>query len=224
MNDITTRRFELKMVSTSTPIFQAQSWIRTHSEAFSPAFPTRQVNNIYFDTINLDNFNDHLNGLHNRRKIRCRWYGKQTSTNDFTIEIKEKSGMLGWKSIQKVERTLQLNTMNWSETMRYLHRHTTGTFRETLSKSYPCLINHYKREYYVSADGDTRLTLDSNIISYSQMFSQHPNVNFPIIDPHNTIVIEIKVSDNKPNLSRILSGFPLQTVRYSKFVDAMTKN
>lgn len=224
METLTTPRFELKMVTTSVPIFQAQTWIRSHSEAFSTSYPTRYVNNIYFDTVNLDNLNDHLNGLHNRQKLRCRWYGEQTSTNNFTIEIKEKSGMLGWKSIQPFEKPLRISTMTWSDTMHYLRTHTTGIFRELLAKSSPCLINNYKREYYVSADGDTRLTLDSNIISFNQMFSQNPNISFPIINSLNAIVIELKVSEDNQHLSRILSGFPLQTERHSKFVDAMSND
>ncbi len=203
-------------------MFQVRTWIRTHSEAFAKAYPPRQVNNIYFDTLNLDSLNDHLNGLNNRHKLRCRWYGELTSPNNFTVELKEKSGMLGWKKIQKIEKPLRIQVMSWSETMRYLHKYTMGNFRELIAKSTPCLINNYKREYYVSADGDTRLTLDSKITSYNQIFSQFPNTRFPIMNSLNAVVIELKVPEDNGQLSRILSGFPLRIERYSKYVDAMT--
>ena len=41
---------------------------------FYKAHPDRYINNIYFDTVNLDNNWDNVAGNSKRMKIRVRWY------------------------------------------------------------------------------------------------------------------------------------------------------
>ena len=49
-------RFERKFVIPRISKFQVEKFIKTHPGVFSEIFHERQVNNIYFDTPNLDFF------------------------------------------------------------------------------------------------------------------------------------------------------------------------
>jgi hypothetical protein len=221
MSDAVSSRHELKMVANGVPVFRARTWINSHGAAFSAAYPPRFVNNIYFDTASLDCLHDHLAGLSQRRKLRCRWYGEAVVTKGYSVEIKQKSGRLGWKEIQRIDRPLDLRTRDWSETMHFLRRQANGTFRALLSMSMPSLINCYRREYYVSADGETRLTLDSDLKAYNQLFCQYPNFHSQIMPHLDAVVFEVKARGDNPDLSGIMAGFPLRAERYSKYVHAM---
>ena len=47
----------------------------------SKLHPDRWVNNIYFDNINLDLFNQSIEGMSRRAKVRLRWYGAVSFTH-----------------------------------------------------------------------------------------------------------------------------------------------
>ena len=96
-----------------------------------------------------------------------------------------------------------------------------GDFRAMLSMSIPSLINCYWREYYVSADGETRLTLDSELKAYNQLFYRCPNLHYQIMPQLDAVIIEVKARSNNARLSEILAGFPLRVDTYSKYVHAM---
>ena len=53
------------------------------------------VNSIYFDTQVLDTFNDKLDGVSKRFKLRLRYYGDSPSS--FVLEVKKKDAYLGLK-------------------------------------------------------------------------------------------------------------------------------
>jgi len=99
---------------------------------------------------------------------------------------------------------------NWSETTHFLRQQTNGTFQAMLSMSRPSLINCYWREYYVSADDETRLTLDYELKAYNQLLYQYPNLHYQNIPQLDAVVIEVKTRSNDPDLPGIMAGFPLR--------------
>ena len=58
----------------------------------SKSYPDRWVNNIYFDNINLDLFNQSIEGISKRTKVRLRWYGDFHNLENPLLELKSKSG------------------------------------------------------------------------------------------------------------------------------------
>ena len=44
-------------------------------------YNSRQINNIYLDTIHNQSLTDHLDGINKRFKCRIRWYGNNQNTN-----------------------------------------------------------------------------------------------------------------------------------------------
>ena len=58
----------------------------------SKLYPDRWVNNIYFDNFNLDFFNQSIEGISRRAKVRLRWYGDFSKLENTVMEIKYKKG------------------------------------------------------------------------------------------------------------------------------------
>ena len=69
-------RYELKQTYSELFLPELRSWVQMHPAGFRTAYPPRWVNSIYFDTPDLDSFNDHIAGVPVRRKLRYRWYGE----------------------------------------------------------------------------------------------------------------------------------------------------
>jgi SPX domain protein involved in polyphosphate accumulation len=216
-------RYELKMTYALTWLSEVQSWIMGHPAAFVTAYPPRWVNSLYFDTPDLDSYNDHLAGVPERRKLRFRWYGETLRLARGQMEIKNKSERASWKVTQSIDQEFDLENLDWGQIMDGLRQLSKGIIQELLSIVRPTVINVYWREYYVSSDGLIRLTLDSNLQAYDQWFTSQPNLWFrqPLDE---TLVLELKGDVAYASmLADILAHFPSRVERRSKYVDALGK-
>lgn len=215
-------RHEIKLQYDGLHLYEVRQWIRLHSLAFTPAYPPRRVNNIYFDTTGLDCLNDHLMGVGERRKLRFRWYGENLEYAQGQLEIKQKNNRLGWKYTYPVPKTLDLAGMDWAQIHEVIKKHTEGIFYEMLSVSRPMIINSYQRDYYVASDGQTRLTLDYEITAFSQQLTRSPNLKFrvPLL---NLVILELKSeAQNDVDLPSVVAEFPLRTGKHSKYITGMS--
>jgi len=68
-------RHEIKF-SSELEDYEIESIIKNHPAMFFETFYQRQVNNIYLDSVCLENYDNHVSGVCRRFKIRIRWYGK----------------------------------------------------------------------------------------------------------------------------------------------------
>ncbi len=217
-NRPTGARYELKLPYDGLHLYEVRQWIRLHSLAFVTAYPSRQVNNIYFDTTGLDCLNDHLMGVGYRRKLRFRWYGENLENAQGQLEIKQKSNRIGWKYTYPIKTSLDLAHMDWIQIHEVLKQHTEGILYEMVSVSRAVIINSYQRDYYVDYEGQTRLTLDYEIAAYSQRLALRPNLKFrvPLL---NLVILEIKSeAQNGVDLSSVIAEFPLRISKHSKYV------
>ncbi len=215
-------RYEIKLQYEGLHLQEVRQWIRLHSLAFKPAYPSRQVNNIYFDTWGLDSLNDHLSGLGERRKLRFRWYGENMDFARGQLEVKLKNNRIGWKHTYPVAAALDLAHHDWMQIHKTLQQHTGGAFRELVSVSRPVIINSYQRDYYIASDGQTRLTLDYEIAAYDQQLTQAPNLKFraPLL---NLVILEIKIETRHDvDLASVIAEFPLRTEKHSKYISGMS--
>lgn len=218
-------RYEVKMECSSEMYIQALNWVRVNPAAFRVAYPTRWVNNLYFDTFGFDTYNDHIESATERRKLRLRWYGEALERAEGQLELKSRRGRVGWKLVQPVRRVFDLRVCDWSDFQRdlaaYTHQGQDKTFDEMLRISKPLVINRYKRDYYVSADEHVRLTLDYQISTYSQLLTPRPNLSFAQ-PAHGVMLIEFKCEvPYARQLPDVLAGFPLRVNRHSKYVTAL---
>jgi len=214
-------RYELKMPFAAVRLFEARTWVRTHSAAFHVAYPPRRVNNIYFDLPGMALLGNHLDGDGKRYKLRFRWYGEEFSNIHGILEVKHKIDNVGWKENQPIASALDLRQMSWQDVVRTLAADASGWVCEMMQSARAVLINDYQREYFVSGDGQTRLTLDYDLNVYHQQLHLRPNLVFR--QPRQDLMlVEIKSELQKASeLSGLIAGFPLRVSKYSKYVDAM---
>ena len=107
------KRYEIKMVYDGLCIPEVESWIKGHSQLFKRAYPTRQVNNIYYDTHDLAFRDAHIQGAFDRFKIRYRWYHNSWIASEGQLEIKHKHGNLGKKEFFPIKAKINIPSLSW---------------------------------------------------------------------------------------------------------------
>ncbi|MBM3144397.1 MAG: polyphosphate polymerase domain-containing protein [Chloroflexi bacterium] len=214
-------RYEQKMVFDALRLGEARSWVYAHPDSFRVANPPRQVNNIYFDTLDRQIMLDHINGTANRSKFRFRWYGESWQTNGGQIEVKKKIGQLGHKTIQPISISMDITRLSWREIVNSLKTDLSREYASLLESLYPTIINQYRREYYVSMDGIIRLTLDYDMRAFDQSFGFSPNTRFtkPL---RNHVIIEMKSpKSSHQRLANCIAEFPLRCTPNSKYLNGV---
>ncbi len=219
-------RYELKMECDQLFMPQVESWVSLHPAGFRSAFPPRQVNSVYMDTLALDTLNDHIEGVPVRRKFRFRWYGEDLAHAQGQFEIKNKNERIGWKITQPVNCQFNFRSSSWAsiqqQMIAYLQKGNNKLILELLRVSRPLVLISYSRKYYVSGDGQIRLTIDSHQKAFDQWMTVVPNLSFLSPDP-GQLVVEFKSDiSNAKVIADILAEFPLRTRRHSKFVSAVS--
>ena len=79
-------------------IREIEALVNLHPAIFSQIYHPRFVNNLYLDSLSLNSYFCHVNGLKDRVKVRIRWYGDLFGPVDEPVlELKIKRGSLGRK-------------------------------------------------------------------------------------------------------------------------------
>ncbi len=216
---ITSLRYERKWILTGLPLTEVLALVRRHPAAFRPAFPVRQVNNVYFDSIDLDSYHAHVTGASRRRKVRLRWYGEfQTPVPHPMLEFKIKHGSAGWKETFPASGALLENVLR--------HNLPRGEWdgdgvpelaRQRLRSLLPTVGNRYHRHYFCSARSGVRLTVDSRLGFYS---GKGQNQGWrPLLYNGPEVILELKYDDSQvPEAVNISNNFPFRLSRCSKYV------
>ena len=219
---VTPARAEVKIPLPAVLLADVRAWTRLHSAQWRRTYPSRQVNNLYFDTANHNSLNANLAGVADRSKLRMRWYGPALSRpGSPQLELKRRQGLSGWKEIIRVGRDLDLAAGPWSDVLEEIWSAAGDRVPHWLSRfPVPVLVNTYQREYFETPDGAVRLTIDTALRAFGQRSSAAPNLSRP--SPlGDLIVVELKAGlEDGPTqrLSAIVSSFPARVDRFSKFV------
>jgi hypothetical protein len=215
-------RYEIKLACAPEHLPELRSWVRRHPALFNETYPPRQVNNVYLDTLAGDDLYAHLSGIGRREKLRYRWYGEDHTAVRGSLELKSRSGHLGWKQQWAIPRSFDLSQVLWHDWMAQVRALADGAALIWLSSvERPTLINAYRREYFEASEGQIRLTLDHPMSVYDQIAYASPNLSFAV-PLERQIIVEIKASLALwRRLPDILSGFPLRAARNSKYVRGM---
>jgi len=218
------RRYEFKLRCEPYHLHQVHGWVRLHPAHWRATYPPRQVNNIYFDTLDHQSLRDNLDGVGTRQKLRLRWYGPDVGyVSKAQLELKCKEGLIGWKETCALEQlTLDLNGQPWPDIRTIIRKSADVRAGFWVDRfTFPVLINHYQRAYFATPDQIVRLTIDSQLSIYDQRFSDQPNVHrpLPVVDK---IIIELKAERQYySRLANLLCDFPIRVDRSSKFVQGM---
>ena len=157
-------------------------------------FEPRLITSVYFDTANLNMFNDSEEGLLPRKKVRIRWYNNSKA---FSLENKTSSVEGRFKLATKLGKSISENELLTRNRMDAQY----GLIQPTLKVS-------YKRSYFMY--NEMRLTFDKDIC-YTNFKSADRRKFY---DPER--VIEIKISANCAD-DFVETLIPFPTARFSKY-------
>ena len=217
------KRYEIKLVYDGLQIDEVASWIQAHPFLFRREHPTRQINNIYFDTTDLVLRHDHMQGVHSRFKLRYRWYQSTWVAKNGQLELKQKIGNLGKKEVFFIKNTLDLTVLTWNQIRERIRSELEPEWKALFDSTRPVMINNYMREYYIDALGKIRITLDTRQKTYHQGFRPKPNLNLDM-PLRNTMVLEVKAHPSHyKEIADVLAEFPLYSSAHSKYLEGMEK-
>ena len=216
-------RFERKFVSTYSNLGRVNASIKHNQALFRQSFPSRQVNNIYFDTPGADCYFDNLFGIGKRWKARIRWYGDLfQDIAQPVLEIKMKQGHLGTKKSWVLDPiVLNGDSNNTRRIKNVLNKSDIpADVKNKLLGMQPVLVNNYQRSYYISANSWFRLTLDSQLEYRDfRFFKKHGK---QIFRENGKLVLELKYAKEHDLLAgSITNSFPFRLNKNSKFVSGM---
>lgn len=215
-------RHEVKFAAYELQYATLRHWIKMHPAGFISPYPDRQVNNVYFDTFDYRAYAENLAGVSERSKVRYRWYGDSAAPAAGSLEVKQKRNHFGWKLRYPVAGSLHRDGDGWAEVRAVIHGQLPMDGQLWLDQNpLPIMINRYQREYFETADGEIRATIDTQQKVFDQRSGAELNVDRQAI-AQDTLVVEFKFSrDVRPRAVQMLANMPLRIGRHSKYMNAV---
>ena len=214
-------RYERKFMIDAMTYHVVEQQIKLHPAVFSPIYHPRYINNIYFDTNELDFFYDNVSGKSSRRKARIRWYGDiHGIIHKPVLEFKIREGMLG----NKISFPLKSFGVDESINQEKLYK----VFRESdlplwavenLLQLKPALLNRYRRKYFLSFNKKFRLTID-NELSYYGIGGNNNN----LIESYSSddVIVELKYDRKYDDIATLITNrLPFRLTKSSKYVNGI---
>ena len=159
----------------------------------------RIIKSLYFDNLNSQMYNDSIEGIVPRKKIRIRRYPNENDKNIY-LEIKN-------SSVEGRFKTRKIIDKKKADFFKKM-----GIFDNQYGSCFPNLYVSYKREY-LKID-DVRISLDTDIV--------YENYKTNVIYNDSNIIVEIKASIKK-NVDDLVETFPFQRIRFSKYCNGIEK-
>ena len=153
-----------------------------------------KVRSLYFDTLYDNDYNEKINGLYKRKKIRLRVYNPN---DDFAyLEVKQKDGDYQMKRSLKMSKNdaLEIIKCNYSVLLNYNDEFANECYTILTTKLYkPKAIVEYNRKAFIAKENNTRITFDSNIMANEINFNIFDDKLplYPVFDINN-VVLEVK--------------------------------
>ena len=179
------------------------------------------IRSLYFDDPNYTAFRDKVDGVDNRTKYRIRCYNGDTSV--CRLERKEKKGHLTRKTGQSIspQQAAALQKRMLSDPPEGLAQELR--LRCASDGLQPMVLVDYDRTPFVSANGNSRITLDENLRTRpycADLFSPSTGM-LPVLED-GEVILEVKFDDFLPGyLSEVLSDIPKIPMAFSKFAMCM---
>ena len=179
---------------------------------------SREINNIYYDTLNFESAKNNLDGISNRTKYRVRWYKKNLQYSNCNVELKIKREKL-------IKKIIIPTNLNYSDVINKdffdlvknsLNNKNINDRNLYIQKFFQTVQNKYHRVYY--SYNDIRLTYDTKIY-YKNLRMRSINEWYN----DNLNVLEIKFNEEKLNQARqLISRIPLVPMRHSKYLRGLS--
>tara|TARA_Y100000996_G_C22461755_1_gene618372 strand:+ start:197 stop:790 length:594 start_codon:yes stop_codon:yes gene_type:complete len=190
-------RIEDKLYIKNENLIDFKHFLNTHSS--KRLHKPRVIESLYFDNQNLQTYNDSIEGMVPRKKIRIRNY-PSSDDHKYYYEIKN-------SSVEGRYKTRKIIDKKAFEEIKKV-----GIFDEQYGLCLPKIYVKYLREYFKVKD--VRISVDTNI-QYRDY-----KTNFQISD--DRVIAELKTSINK-DVDELIKDFPIQRIRFSKYCFGMEK-
>ena len=189
-------RIENKYKIQANKLSNLYEWI--HKNNGIRLFPKRNILSIYFDNSNLSLYNDSIEGVVPRKKIRLRTYNNSnTSNQNYNLEIKINSVEGRFKTSEKIKEHVKLLK--------------GGYYDNKYGLCCPIVEIKYLREYFKIFG--IRITLDTRIKFKS--FNKMKNYN-----NYEKIILETK-TQNTTISNYIDEKFFFEKIKFSKYCEAI---
>ena len=215
-------RYERKFVIPGRERQWVEAAITMHPAGFTPLYPPRQVNNLYFDSPSYDNYFDNVNGARHREKVRVRWYGELFATIVAPhLEFKRKDDQLGWKHTYPLAPfTLDrhFSIVAWEHCRDNSSLPAAVVAR--LNGLSPTLVNSYQRKYFLSRDRRYRLTLDYDLsyLAVAERYNSFPRRRSHAL--HSIVELKYAAADHH-QAQRVSALFPFRLAKNSKYSEGL---
>lgn len=217
-------RYERKFHAPDLTLDQVTMVIANHPTHFVKAFPSRRINNVYFDTADLSDFRAHLLGSDRRRKVRIRWYGESMGpARPGVLEVKAKRGTVGTK------RHFQLPPLDFDGRISMAAVGSAvadGTPAAAMAGFFACaqpaLFNTYWRRYFISIDRRFRITIDTDM--EFRIVNERSYSHVRSYKEERLRIIELKYDkDDDVEAHRIVGRLPFRLTKHSKYVSGLAR-
>lgn len=213
-------RYERKFVMGSMDYPGFENLLGMHPEFFKEVYSPRYINNIYFDTFSLAQYEAILSGDFLKRKFRIRWYGPiglDSIITGATLEIKIKEGALNRKIYYSLPPFIYSEILAPRAFLNLIKQLGLSPHDfEELACMQPVLINRYFRKYHLSDDQRFRFTSDFDISFASPEFLQQLMTSH--LQPFKETIVELKYApQHDDDAERITQSFSLRPQSFSKF-------
>ena len=211
-------RYERKFFLQTIDRISVENIILSHPAFFSEVYHERYVNNIYFDNLNFNNFEDNINGNINRMKYRIRWYGKMLSEiENPNLELKARIGLIGTKESYLLKPFNLDKGFCISNVIDLINdSNINSKVKFSLQDQIPVMLNRYRRKYYESNDKKFRITIDDDQSFYR--IKAYYNDFLYRHEDSDSIIIELKYNiNNDSEVATITNAMPFRLTKSSKY-------
>jgi len=209
-------RYERKFLAHGCSLDQVLTTVRRHPALFRQVYPPRTVNNLYLDSVSLRDYADHVAGIADRVKTRIRWYGSPAGAIARpALERKFRRGTVSGKlSYSLPALDLALGAPLAALDLAAAWAPLPDAIRALVSPLRPALVNRYQRRYFLSGDGQFRLTVDWDLEFLAPAVTLHPLRPTPPV-----VILELKYGPAQAEAAGEVSGrLPYRLTRCSKYV------
>ena len=177
------------------------------------------VSTIYYDDVRLSGCQENLDGVPRRAKVRLRWYDDDDRSGRIFFEIKRRVDSMVHKERIEIRARQPLGGMTYREILVELQRILPAPAAEMLlARPEPILMTRYRREYFRASGSPTRITLDEDVVSYSQRGLNRPRRKFGAKGPE-LFILEAKIPTAEGDeLRELLHPLQPYVTKSSKYV------
>jgi hypothetical protein len=164
------QRFERKFAIRPANIGFAYTFLRQICRA-DKEYPVDRITSLYFDTVDLDQYQKSDSGELRKNKVRIRWYGsdikKPQAEIPVYLEVKQREGFASSKQRQKFtvpRKVLEPSNLRSGVIDKTTINQTLASFGHFLEKHVrPVIVISYQRYRFSEIQTGIRVSLDSDI-------------------------------------------------------------